>query len=111
MGAGLTAAIGRLEMGRFLRLGRQSTLSAEGAGRTIRKRRLTFRSSWVMILAALAVGVIFALFPSAGFGTVQPTISSDQADYSPGATVTLTGANWQSGEAVHIAVNDNVGQT
>ncbi len=40
-----------------------------------------------------------------------PTIASDLADYNPGATVTLTGSNWQPGESVHIFVNDNVGQT
>jgi len=39
-----------------------------------------------------------------------PTIVSDQADYTPGSTVTLTGANWQPGEIVHIFVNDDVGQ-
>ena len=27
-----------------------------------------------------------------------PTITSDQADYSPGSTVNLTGAGWASGE-------------
>src|ERR687897_2962801 len=40
-----------------------------------------------------------------------PTIQSDQADYPPGATVTLTGSNWQPGESVNIVVNDDVGQT
>src|SRR6185503_11157679 len=39
-----------------------------------------------------------------------PTITSDQADYLPGATVILTGAGWASGEAVHISVNDSAGQ-
>src|SRR5439155_27288754 len=41
----------------------------------------------------------------------SPSITSDQADYHPGATVTLTGAGWGPGEAVHIFVNDDVGQT
>ena len=41
----------------------------------------------------------------------SPTITSDQADYSPGSTVNLTGAGWASGEAVHIYVNDSVGNT
>ncbi len=41
----------------------------------------------------------------------SPTITSDQTDYSPGSTVTLTGASWASGEAVHIYVNDSVGNT
>src|SRR5436853_472921 len=43
--------------------------------------------------------------------TGPPTIISDQADYNPGTTVTLTGANWQPGEIVHIFANDDVGQT
>jgi hypothetical protein len=40
-----------------------------------------------------------------------PTIQSDKADYAPGATVNLTGSNWQPGESVHIYVNDDEGQT
>jgi hypothetical protein len=43
--------------------------------------------------------------------TAAPTIASNQPDYAPGATVTLTGTNWSSGEAVHIVVNDTLGQT
>jgi hypothetical protein len=43
--------------------------------------------------------------------TYSPTISSDQADYSPGSTVTLTGTGWAPLDAVHIFVNDNEGQT
>src|SRR5919204_4216945 len=41
----------------------------------------------------------------------NPTISSDKPDYNPGDTVTLTGGSWQAGEAVHIFVNDDIGQT
>jgi hypothetical protein len=41
----------------------------------------------------------------------SPTIQSDQADYSPGSTVTLTGSGWAPSDAVHIFVNDDVGQT
>src|SRR6185437_9919978 len=33
-----------------------------------------------------------------------PTIESDQPDYNPGATVTLTGHNWAAAEPVHITV-------
>src|SRR5205823_2466364 len=43
--------------------------------------------------------------------TFSPTITSDQADYFPGSTVTLTGANWGPGESVHLFVNDDIGQT
>src|SRR5918996_3758904 len=40
-----------------------------------------------------------------------PSIASDFADYPPGATVNLTGANWQGDTEVRIVVNDDVGQT
>src|SRR4051812_42977684 len=39
------------------------------------------------------------------------TVTSDLADYSPGSTVTLTGAGWAIGESVHIYVNDSVGNS
>jgi hypothetical protein len=40
-----------------------------------------------------------------------PAVWSDQSDYEPGSTVTLTGAGWQPGESVHIFVNDDTGVT
>jgi hypothetical protein len=40
-----------------------------------------------------------------------PQVWSDKADYAPGEQVTLSGANWALGEAVHIRVNDDAGQT
>src|SRR5438132_14110518 len=43
--------------------------------------------------------------------TLNPTIDSDQADYNPGDTVTLTGHNWAPAEPVHIFVNDDEGRT
>ncbi len=48
--------------------------------------------------------------PSANALPVQ-TIQSNKADYAPGATVTLTGSNWQPGEYVRIDVNDDQGKT
>ena len=42
--------------------------------------------------------------------TFAPTIRSDQEDYNPGATVTLSGAGWGPGESVHIVVNDDKSQ-
>ena len=42
---------------------------------------------------------------------LTPSIQTDKADYAPGETVTLTGANWQSGEIVTILVNDNIGNS
>jgi hypothetical protein len=43
--------------------------------------------------------------------TGPPSIASDQADYPPGGTVTLTGSNWFAGEIVHIFVNDDFGSS
>src|SRR5215218_10323440 len=48
--------------------------------------------------------------PSANTLPVQ-TIQSNKADYAPGATVALTGSNWQSGESIRIDVNDDQGKT
>ena len=68
----------------------------------------------------ILVGAVGALLVLAGGlaasaqvvgSTTGATITSDQADYPPGATVTLTGAGWASGEQVHIVVNDTIGQT
>src|SRR5215208_6675091 len=79
--------------------------------------RLTSRHS--LLFLAFAAMLAFATL-IAGFsvkadalvaGSLTPTISSDQADYPPGATVTLTGSNWQPGESVHINVNDDQGKT
>jgi hypothetical protein len=42
---------------------------------------------------------------------LNPSITSDKADYQPGSTVTLTGSGWGPGEAVHLLVNDTIGQT
>src|SRR5207302_8100284 len=63
-------------------------------------------SIWAMSIIAL-----FAIFSLVGSGsavaavpegtssaTVVPWIQSDQADYAPGATVTLTGGNWAPGD-------------
>jgi hypothetical protein len=66
-----------------------------------------------VLVAALMAS--FATPIAAGVGTASastgPTISTDQTDYPPGATVTLTGAGWQPGEAVALYVNDSVGST
>src|SRR5918996_6339903 len=62
------------------------------------------------LLAFAGTAMAITADPS-GNTAPAPTIQSDQADYPPGATVTLTGSNWQPGESVHINVNDDVGQT
>ncbi len=43
--------------------------------------------------------------PPAPAGT--PTLDSDEETYAPGDTVTLTGSDWQAGDTVHVAVNDD----
>src|SRR5919199_4272031 len=58
-------------------------------------------------VAALAVGLSL----KANAQTAPPSIQSDQADYPPGATVTLTGANWVPGDTIHIVVDDSTGHT
>src|SRR5215213_25597 len=79
------------------------------------RNRLTSRLSLLILSFAIAMIV----FPAVAFaetvaqdgttGASLPTIQSDQADYPPGATVTLNGSNWQPGESVHIVVNDTYG--
>jgi hypothetical protein len=85
-------------------------------------RRLTLsmtrKSGWKLavifgfsVLLVLALLLARANGASAASSPSGATITSDQADYAPGATVTLTGAGWASDEAVHINVNDSVGNT
>src|ERR671916_234095 len=71
------------------------------------KISLLFLTFALILLAVPAVA--FGL--EAGGTSASPTIQSDKADYRPGETVTLTGSNWQSGESVHINVNDDDGST
>ena len=87
-------------------------MSGTNNTRTRTKRTLT--GVLLIVLALLAAGALAgkasALTKSESASTA-PWIQSDQADYSPGSTVTLTGGNWQAGESVHIFVNDDAGQT
>jgi hypothetical protein len=75
-----------------------------------RRRPQRGKALFTAFLLLVAVGVLLAV-PSALSEVGPPTISTDQADYAPGATVTLTGANWQPGESIHIAANDSAGET
>ena len=43
--------------------------------------------------------------------TGNPSVASDQPDYAPGDLVTLTGSGWQSGETIHISVDDDQGRS
>ncbi len=75
-----------------------------------------FKIRGVIVLSfALVLTLAIVLTAMSTHGVVRaaglPAIASDQADYAPGSTVTLTGTNWASGEAVHIYVNDSVGNT
>jgi hypothetical protein len=79
---------------------------------------MNFKNSkirWVMALSfalVITLAVVITITSIHGArATGSPTIASDQADYSPGATVTLTGAGWAAGDVVHIYVNDSVGNT
>src|SRR5437016_5824961 len=77
------------------------------------RRRMTIATMFVGLVAALSMG---GAMPAFGMGTdggstTNPWIQSDQADYSPGSTVTLTGGNWHSGESVHIVVDDTTNHT
>ena len=42
---------------------------------------------------------------------LTPFITSDKDDYAPGERVTLTSGNWQSGESVHLIINDVIGNS
>src|SRR6266508_612859 len=64
-----------------------------------------------VLVSLVGVLVIFATIGMGVAGAGTATISSDLADYNPGQQVTLTGAGWADGEAVHIVVNDTIGQT
>jgi large repetitive protein len=81
------------------------------------RSRFTSRLSLLILSFAIAMivfpAVAFAetVAPDGTTGASLPTIQSDQADYPPGATVTLTGSNWQPGEHVHLYVNDDSGKT
>jgi MBG domain (YGX type) len=84
------------------------------SNRCRRDRRTT--SIWAVVL--IAAGAMFLVGSTSayamgtdGASTTNPWISSDQADYAPGSTVTLTGGNWAPGESVHIIVDDTTNHT
>jgi len=81
-------------------------------------RPMTRGSGWELAIifgfsALLVLGLLLARVHRASAANTASgaTITSDKLDYQPGATVTLTGAGWDSGEAVQIFVNDTVGNT
>jgi hypothetical protein len=80
-------------------------------------RRPTRRSLALVVSTICALVALFGLTANAGAITrsggtgTDPWIASELPDYSPGDTVNLIGGSWQPGEAVHIVVNDDAGQT
>src|SRR5439155_13388676 len=92
-----------------------------------RRGRMVLAFGVLLVTGLLAAGALggsglalpFGSSGSTGVGTdmnpsflsLSPTIESDQPDYAPGASVTLTGHGWAPDELVHIFVNDDKGQT
>jgi hypothetical protein len=82
-------------------------------------RTTTYRQSLGPMARALALLAFLLLGALVFAGRSQaevespppPQVWSDKADYAPGETVTLSGANWAPGESVHIRVNDDAGET
>ena len=73
--------------------------------RTIIRRTLGAALPLMMILASFMTPVTAQAVDG------SPSIASDQTDYSPGATVILTGAGWQGDASVHLNVNDAIDRT
>ena len=67
-------------------------------------------SSIVLSLALLGLPAQPMLASSSASTVSQPSVTSDLADYAPASLVTLTGAGWQAGEAIHFFVNDDKGE-
>src|SRR6266511_5293685 len=91
------------------------TGTEKGATVASERNQATWRKTLFLICS---IGAFVAFFAFAGGASAMretaataPSIVSDQADYTPGSTVTLMGANWGAQEAVHVLVNDDAGQT
>jgi hypothetical protein len=80
-----------------------------------RRRDRTIGVGLCAVLVLCGAALLLAVSSGAavlGSGGGPPTIASDRADYAPGSKVTLSGSNWDpTGSPVHIAVNDDAGQT
>ena len=50
---------------------------------------------------------VTAPVPSPPAPTGTPSLDSDEEEYAPGATVELSGTDWQAGDTVHLAVDDD----
>ena len=79
-------------------------------GTTLEAQTRIFGGARAKALLSLLVAFA-ALLMSGNALAAGPSITSDQADYAPGSTVTLTGAGWAVGEKVNLYVNDDQNQT
>jgi len=82
------------------------------------RNRRNHRRGSISVMVLIAAAALFVVGSTSayamgtdGASTTNPWIQSDQADYAPGSTVTLTGGNWQPGESVHVFVDDTNGHT
>src|SRR6266508_3078937 len=85
-----------------------------GATQTVGWIRSHGRKATAFALFALVLLTALAVASSSKAAVESPpppSVSSDKADYAPGELVTLSGAKWSPGEAVHIRVNDDAGET
>ena len=78
---------------------------------SITRRPSLRRLQGVFVLITTLSVLLGGTLPAVAQELPAPTVASDKGDYAPGELVTLTGANWQPGEAVHIQVNDDQGQS
>ncbi len=82
-----------------------ASVDAEGViGMTFVLPKSATGAMGVLATGAQSQGTASTVFDVARLAKV--TISSDQADYQPGALVTLSGTGWSGDTAVHIYVND-----
>ncbi len=85
-----------------------------GATQTVGWIRSHGRKATAFALFALVLLTALAVASSSKAAVESPpppSVWSDKADYAPGEFVMLSGANWSPGEAVHIRVNDDAGET
>src|SRR5262245_54496578 len=68
--------------------------------------------AWRLFVTTVVLAVVMAMVGSLGASAsaAGATLTSDQADYAPGATVRLDGAGFAAGELVNVRVDDSAGQ-
>ena len=75
----------------------------------ISRCRLALAGALLTVVLALPSSATADVFGSLDPASIQgvPTVTTDKADYEPGAPVVLTGTGWQAGESIQIVVNDD----